>query len=183
MKVTEKFAEGGVTHTQSTSGSFPVRVHDSQKEILSAGEDFLLLFSDSTKSTNEVLHNFSTTCDSGRGRRDEASDTDNARLKYRQNLSRFRISRLPPVTFNFGGACLAFGSRVRPADGCSLFSVHWEFTYLVSEDGHKPGDPGVTDGTDHVTAVLQNDRWLLCHSDFIGTVTNTLTGEVRSMTW
>ncbi|MEQ1731036.1 MAG: IPT/TIG domain-containing protein, partial [Vicinamibacterales bacterium] len=85
LKVTETFTEGGVTHTQSTSGSFPVRVHDSQKEIMDAGEDFLLLFSDSTKSTNEVLRNFSTTCDGGKGRQNEANDTDRNRAQYIQN--------------------------------------------------------------------------------------------------
>ncbi len=79
LTVTEKFIEGGVSHTQSTSGTFPMRVHDSQKEIMDAGEDFLLLFSDSTKSTNEVLRNFSTTCDGGKGRQSEANDTDRNR--------------------------------------------------------------------------------------------------------
>lgn len=55
--------------------------------------------------------------------------------------------------------------------------MHWEVTSKI--DGKKE----TTDGTDYVSAVLENDRWLLCHSDFIGTVTNTLTGEMRSMTW
>ena len=113
-----------------------------------------------------MLHNFSTTCDNGEGRRAEADDTDQARRKYRQDFSKFRITRNPPVTFNFAGACIVFGSRIRRADACSLFTVHWEFTYLVAENGHPPGDHGVTDGTDHVTAVLDDGEWKLCHSDF-----------------
>lgn len=178
LKVTETFAEGGVTHTQSTSGSFPVRVHDSQKEILSAGEDFLLLFSDSTKSTTEVLHNFSTTCDGGKGRQNEANDTDRNRLQYVQNFAAARVVRRPPATFNFvRQGCFPAGRQQPNTDGCSAYTVHWEVTSKI--DGKKE----TTDGIDYVSAVLENDRWLLCHSDFIGTVTNTLTGEMRSMTW
>lgn len=166
LVVTERYDEGGVTHANVVSGTFPVRVHDSQREILDMGEDFLTLFTRNEVPTDQVLHNFSTTCDGGRGRRDEASDTSAARIKYQQDFSKFRITRTPPATFNFGSACLAFGSRIRPADACSLFTVHWEFTYRVDEDGHKAGDHGVTDGTDHVTAVLENGEWRLCHSDF-----------------
>jgi hypothetical protein len=166
LTVTERHDEGGVTRTETTSDTFRMRLHDSQKEILDMGEDFLTLFSRNEVPTDTVLHNFSTACDGRRGRRDEASDTNSARLKYHQDFSKFRITRNPPVTFNFGGACLAFGSRIRPADACALFTVHWEFIYLVGEDGHKAGDRGVTDGKDHVTAVLENGDWKLCHSDF-----------------
>ena len=178
LKVTEKFTEGGVTHTQSTSGSFPVRVHDSQNEILSAGTDFLLLFSDSTKSTNEVLHNFSTTCDGGKGRTNEANDTDQNRRLFLQNFAAARVVRRPPATFNFvHQGCFPSGRQQPNTDACSAYTVHWEVTY--KSDGKKE----TADGIDYVSAVLENDRWLLCHSDFIGTATTTLTGETRSLTW
>ncbi len=178
LKVTETFTEGGVTHTQSTSGSFPVRVHDSQNEILSAGTDFLLLFSDSTKSTNEVLHNFSTTCDGGKGRTNEANDTDQNRRLFLQNFAAARVVRRPPATFNFvHQGCFPSGRQQPNTDACSAYTVHWEVTY--KSDGKKE----TADGIDYVSAVLENDRWLLCHSDFIGTATTTLTGETRSLTW
>jgi len=178
LKVTEKFTEGGVVHAQSTSGSFPLRVHDSQKEILDAGEDFLLLFSDSTKSTNEVLRNFSTTCDGGKGRQNEASDTDRNRVQYIQNFAAARAVRRPPATFNFvRQGCFPAGRQQPNTDACSSYTVHWEVTSRLT------GKKEITDGIDYVSAVLENDRWLLCHSDFIGTVTNTLTGEMRSITW
>ena len=178
LKVTEKFTEGGVTHTQSTSGSFPVRVHDSQNEILSAGTDFLLLFSDSTKSTNEVLHNFSTSCDGGKGRTNEANDTDQNRRLFLQNFAAARVVRRPPATFNFvHQGCFPSGRQQPNTDACSAYTVHWEVTY--KSDGKKE----TADGIDYVSAVLENDRWLLCHSDFIGTATTTLTGETRSLTW
>jgi hypothetical protein len=184
LVVTETFTEGGVLHTQqSAPGSFTVQVHDSQKEIMDLGEDFLTLFSNSDVSVNDVLHNFSPTCDGGDGRSAEASDTADARRKYRQDFSRFTISRLPPVTFNFGGACVAFGERVRRADACSLFRVHWELTYLVAEGMFKAGDRGVTNGRDHVTAVLENNRWRLCHSDFKGDEMNVTRGLTRQVQW
>jgi hypothetical protein len=184
LTVTETFVENGVTHTNlSTPAPFAVQVHDSQKEILDLGEDFLTLFSNSDVPVETVLRGFSTTCDRGDGRASEASDTANQRRKYRQDFSRFRITRLPPVTFNFGRTCVAFGDpgRVRPADACSLFTVHWEFTYLVSEGNFKPGDKGVQDGRDHVTAVLESNQWRLCHSDFNGAETNLRTGLTRQV--
>jgi hypothetical protein len=102
-----------------------------------------------------------------------------------QDFSKFRIARVPPVTFNFGGSCLAFGdpTRRRRADACSLFTVHWEVTYVRAVDGHRVGDREVTDGTDHVTAVLENNQWRLCHSDFTGTSFNTTLGIRRLVTW
>src|SRR5205085_7552153 len=72
LRVTETFSEGGVTHRNTSTAAFVVQVHNSQKEIFDAGVDFLTLFSNSSNSTNTVLHNFSTTCDGGRGRNDEA---------------------------------------------------------------------------------------------------------------
>jgi hypothetical protein len=174
LVVIERYRFGRLAEGNRVEKTLAVRVHNSQQEILDMGEDFLTLFSRSEISTEQVLHNFSPTCDGGRGRRDEAADTMNARLKYRQDFNRFRIARLPPVRFNFDGVCLAFGTRIRPADACSLFNVHWEFTYLVDEDTHKAGERGVTDGTDHVTAVLEDGDWKLCHSDFNGTGSSSL---------
>ena len=178
LKVTETFTENGVTHQQATTGAFPVRVHDSQKEIMDAGEDVLVLFSDSTKTTDQVLHNFSTTCDGGKGRSNEAADTDRNRALFTQNFAASRVTRRPPVTFNFVRlGCFPAGRAQPNTDACSSYTVHWEVTY--KSDGHKE----TADGIDYVSAVLENDRWLLCHSDFIGTVTNPLTGAVRTLTW
>ena len=179
--VTEPFVEGGITHKNvSQPASFVMQVHNSQKEILDMGEDFLTLFSRSEVSTNDVLHNFSTTCDGGRGRDEEKADTDAAHASYVQDFSKFTIARLPPVTFNFGGRC---PFRLRLADACSQFHVHWEVTYIKADLFHKVGQHETTDGIDYVTAVLENNRWRLCHSDFTGTSTNPLTGFTRLVEW
>ncbi|HUR35756.1 MAG TPA: hypothetical protein VM032_18255 [Vicinamibacterales bacterium] len=64
------------------------------------------------------------------------------------------------------GACLACGARIGPADACSPFSVHWEFKFLAAEVGHPACAHGVTDGIDHVTAVVEDGEWKLCRSHF-----------------
>jgi hypothetical protein len=178
LNVIEKFTEGAVQHTQATAGSFAMRVHDSQKEVMDAGEDFLTLFSNSSYTTSQVLHNFSTTCDGGAGRANEAVDVDRNRRDYTQDFNAFRINRRPPVTFNFRGSCVLPDGRVqRNIDACSSYTVHWEVTKKAG------GGREITDGVDYVSAVLENDRWLLCHSDFIGTSRNALTGEIRALSW
>jgi hypothetical protein len=180
LTVTERFAEGSITHRNAATATFAMLVHDSQKEILDMGEDFLTRFSQSEISTNDVLHNFSATCDRGRGRDDEASDVNRSRENFIQDFSKFRITRLTPVTVNFGGRC---PFRLRPADACSAFRVHWEVVYKKADAFHRVGDRETTDGIDYVTAVLENNRWRLCHSDFEGTAVNTGTGLTRFVQW
>lgn len=177
LTVTENYVEGSITHRNITTAPFVMSVHDSQKEILDMGEDFLTLFSQSNIPTNQVLHNFSTACG---GRDAEAVDTDRARSSYVQNFSKFRISRITPVTFNFGGRC-AF--RLRSGDACSQFNVHWEITYIKADEFHYVGEPEITDGVDYVTAVLENNQWKLCSSDFSGVSTNPTTGLKRFVEW
>jgi hypothetical protein len=177
LTVTENYVEGSVTHRNITTAPFVMQVHDSQKEILDMGEDFLTLFSQSNIPTDQVLHNFSTACG---GRADEAVDTNRARASYVQNFSKFRISRITPVTFNFGGRC---PFRLRAADACSSFNVHWEITYIKADEFHYVGEAETTDGVDYVTAVLENNQWKLCGSDFAGVSTNPLTGEKRLVEW
>ena len=164
LTVSEAFMEGGVVHRQSSTGSFVVQVHDSQKEILDAGEDFLTLFSQSQVPTSQVLHNFSTTCDRGDGRAAERDDVDFNRATYTHDFSAFRITRRGPATITFRGSCTVPDGRVqRNVDACSSFAVHWEVTERAT------GVRGITNGVDYVSAVLENNRWLLCHSAFVGT--------------
>jgi hypothetical protein len=143
------------------------------------GEDFLTLFSRSEVPSDEVLHNFSTTCDGGAGRRSEKNDVDRNRRDFIQDFSKFRISRILPVTFNFGGYC-ASPNGPRRADACSSFTVHWE---VINKNPPDTGKHEIADGIDYVTAVLEDKRWFLCHSDFRGTVTNTATGLTRHVIW
>ncbi len=182
LTVTETYIEGAVQHRNQTSQSLVMQVHNSQEEIMVLAEDFLTRFTRSELPTDQVLHNFSRTCDGGRGRAAEAADVDRSRREYVQDFSRFRMARLPPVRFNFGGACVAFGDpgRIRPSDACAELSVHWEITYI---DAGRVGRREITDGVDHVTAVLENNQWRLCHSDFRGTSINPTTGIRTAVSW
>jgi hypothetical protein len=171
LTVTETYTEGGVTHRNvSAPSTFTVQLHDSQKEILDLGDDFLTLFSQSNVATDTVLRGFSTTCDNGNGRNAERMDVDRARVQYVQDFSKYRLTRLPPVTFNFKGSCPVPGrASQKGVDACSAFTVHWEITYVQNVDSvRKVGTKEITDGTDYVSAVLENNQWRLCHSDFVG---------------
>jgi hypothetical protein len=180
LTVTEPFTEGGISHQNTVTAGFVVQVHDSQKEILDMGQDFLTLFSQSEIPSDQVLHSFSPTCDGGQGRASEKADVDRSRRDYVQDFSKFRITRLTPVTYNFGGACVEFDGRVRRADACSRFTVHWEIRYI---SGPMTGQREITDGTDYVTAVLETSVWRLCHSDFQGTAVIPALGITRRVTW
>jgi hypothetical protein len=159
----ETYVEGKLTHTQSSDPkTFVMQAHDSQKEILDMGQDFLTLFSNSSVSTNDVLHNFSTTCDGGRGRADEATDVDQDRALYVQDFSAFKISRRGPATINFHSVCVLPDGRVQAnIDACASYAVHWEVTKKST------GARVVTNGVDYVSAVVENNVWRLCHSSFI----------------
>jgi hypothetical protein len=172
LTVAESFSEGGVTHKNVGTGTFVVRVHDSQKEILDMGYDFLARFSQSNIPTDQVLHNFSRTCDGGAGREAEAGDVDRNRSEV--TYTGYRIDPLPPVKFNFGGVCIA--KVANRADACANFRVHWEFV-------DKQLGRGVADGTGHLTAAYENNRWYLCHSNYTALETFRALGITRPVTW
>ncbi|HEX7793490.1 MAG TPA: IPT/TIG domain-containing protein [Vicinamibacterales bacterium] len=159
----ETFVEGKLTHTQTSDPkTFVLQVHDSQKEILDMGQDFLTLFSNSSVSTTDVLHNFSTTCDGGQGRADEKIDVDNNRALYVQDFSAFKISRRGPAVINFHSACVLPDGRVQAnVDACASYAVHWEVNKKST------GARQITNGVDYVSAALENNTWRLCHSSFI----------------
>jgi hypothetical protein len=163
LTAVEKYVEGKITHENTSDPkTFVMQVHDSQNEILGMGQDFLTLFSQSNVSTNDVLHNFSTTCDGGAGRADEKIDVDQNRTLYTQDFSAFRISRRGPATINFHSICVLPDGRVQHnVDACSSFAVHWEVIKKSS------GAREITNGVDYVSAVVENNNWRLCHSDFI----------------
>ena len=179
LVVTESFAEGSVTHTQSSSpAALTMQVHNSKLEVLDMGEDFLTLFSQSNVPTAQVLHNFSATCDSGAGRADEQSDVDKNRRDYVQNFGAFRITRREPFSISFRGACFTSDGRVQPrTDGCSSFAVHWEATKKSN------GLLEITNGVDYVSAVVENNEWKLCHSSFVGTQSYPALGITRAVSW
>lgn len=163
LAAVETYVEGKLTHTNTSDPkTFVMQVHDSQTEILNMGQDFLTLFSDSSVSTTDVLHNFSTTCDGGNGRNDEKLDVDQNRALYTEDFSAFRISRRGPASINFHSVCVLPDGRVQAnIDACASYAVHWEVNKKST------GARQITNGVDYVSAVLENNTWRLCHSSFI----------------
>lgn len=179
LVVSESFAEGAVTHLQSSApASFALQLHDSQKEILDMGEDFLTLFTRQLPSS-EVLHNFSTTCDGGKGRSEEANDGATNRANYIEDINAFRISRRAPFSINFRSFCPAGDKPAQPnTDACSSFAVQWE-----GIDKTMGNSRFVTKGIDYVSAVLESNQWKLCHSTFVGTDSYPALGITRAVSW
>ena len=176
LVVKETFVENAITHIQSSAPyELGLDLHDSQKEVLDMGEDFLTLFTRQLSPDN-VLHNFSPSCDGGRGRREEADDVDKNRAGFVQDFSAFRMSRRAPFSINFKGTCQTGGKPPQPnIDACSSFSVHWEGVDKSTNLRF------VTNGIDYVSAVFEQNRWRLCHSTFVGTETYPALGITREI--
>ena len=178
LVVTESFTEGTTMHRQA-SAPFPfvLQLHDSRQEVLDMGEDFLTLFTRQLP-TNTVLHNFSATCDDGKGREQEAGDGDDNRARYIEDFNAFKISRRLPFDINFHSFCTTGGKPLQlNTDACGSFSIWWE-----GYDKEMKA-PFVTKGIDYVSAVLENNQWKLCHSTFLGTDTYPSLGITRVVSW
>lgn len=162
LAVSETFVEGGITHVQMAAPfDFVLQVHDSQKEVMDMGEDFLTRFTQQL-SPDEVLHNFSPTCDRGRGRSDEANDVRKNNNDVIEDVNAFRISRRQGFSINFKGACSTQGKPAQlNVDACSSFAVHWEGRDRATNARF------ALSGIDFVSAVLEDNQWRLCHSTFI----------------
>ena len=139
------------------------------------GEDFLTLFTRQLPN-DVVLHNFSATCDGGQGRAQEANDGDTNRARYIEDFNAFRISRLEPFAIAFGGYCVPGDKPLqRNVDACASFKIHWEGYDTLAKA------PFTTEGIDYISAVLENNMWRLCHSNFGGLL--TANGLTRAVSW
>lgn len=170
LTVTETFPENGVQHRNVATASVLADAHDSQTEVFDKGFKFLDRFSQSDYTAAQVLADFDPSCP---GYADEFQDTVDNRTNYLQ-LPGYSVTRVPPVTFNFGGRCTysAYGdNRAANGDACSALDARWlvRFKIDVYEDGVYIGPAGSTAdtaGRDWVTAVLRNGQWKLCDSQF-----------------
>lgn len=144
-----------------------IKVHDSEKEVGDMAVDFLTLFSNSTKTPEEVLHNFSKTCDDGDGYAEEYNDI----VINRDAV--VIMSHVPGTPrnfeYDFRSAQACTNKSQTPGDVC--VEVPWSWTdYVKAEDRTR-----TVSGTDFVTAVYEEAEWRLCHSRW--TATDTLTGQ------
>jgi hypothetical protein len=141
------------------TGSVPVSLHDSEKELSDLGGEFLTDFSQQRLSPEAIVRNFTDSC---RGKSDELTDVRNNQNE--QTIVEYSVG-VPQVTISFGAVCQYFSSRGRFGDGCAYYPVRWKSTR--KSDGRVT----VSQGFDQVNALFQGGRWQLCDSDFNGTVT------------
>jgi hypothetical protein len=148
------------------SASTAVRLHDSAKEVGDLAREFLLDFSDSTKTPVFVMRNFSTGDRCASERADELADVEKNRRFYLITASTVGAAA---VNVQFASRPCTFAPV--PGDACAAVPVLWDSRCLVTNDECKAGDSGRASGVDHVTAVYEQSQWRLCASHFKGTST------------
>jgi hypothetical protein len=136
-----------------------IALHDSEKEIVDLGYEFLVDFS-LQRPPDFVIRNFTDSC---RGKSEERMDVVNNQAA--RTIIDYSVSNSPQVRVGFGEVCPYFASRGRVGDGCAWFPVRWRNIEKV--DGRTTN----TNGFDQVNAVFESGRWRLCDSDFSGTTT------------
>jgi len=148
-----------VTRDNTATQSTGVRVHDSVKEVGDLAVDFLVGFSKQLDPAF-VVRNFSDSCG---GKADEKSDVQ--KNNDQNTVNSYTIGN-PATTVGFIGKA---GCPFRGVfgDACSQVPVEWHSTAKAT------GVSGVAKGTDQVAAILENDQWRLCASDFNGDPTQS----------
>jgi hypothetical protein len=142
-------------------------VHDSVKEVNDLALDFLTAFSQQLDPLY-VVRNFSTNC---QGRSDELSDTQHNQVDLRILSYHFGA---PDTQALFTGRC-PFPDPLRRIQGDACANVPAEWHSLVKAATYHPdlqthiGQTMNVVGTDVVSAVLENDQWKLCGSNWAQT--------------
>jgi hypothetical protein len=149
-----------VTRENVVTGSTSVRLHNSVKEVGDLAVDFLEGFSKQL-DPNYVLRNFTSTCPTAA---DERNDVVNQQRDY--TVTAYKLGT-PSTTVGFTGHCPfrnVFG------DACAQVPATWTSIYKPT------GKTGTVSGTDQVTALLENDQWRLCASDWDQTSSTFIRG-------
>jgi hypothetical protein len=141
------------------TSSTPVRVHNSTREVSDLASEFLLDFSKQLDPTH-VMRNFTPTCP---GTADELGDVRNNQANFL--ITSYTVGT-PSTRADFTGTC---PFRNRLGDACAFVPVEWHST--IKSNGRAIW----TRGVDQVTAILENDRWRLCASDYDETAASPLT--------
>jgi hypothetical protein len=155
-----------VARENVVTGATPHRLHDSMREIDDLAVDFLVGFSQQL-DPRYVVRNFTSTCP---GAAAELSDVQKDNDQFVITSYVIGTPRTSLVFTGPGGCPLrgVFG------DACAQVPVTWHSTNRGS------GAAGVADGIDQVAAVLENDQWRLCASDFNSTTTSAAVAAFRS---
>jgi hypothetical protein len=175
LEIVETYTSAGKTVENRVTGSAPVSLHDSLKEVGDMAHQFILDFSDSTIGVTQVMRNFQPGC----------YGTEEERGQVAANRDIFFIN--PPstvvpesTTIGFGGTC---PFRSKKGDACARVYAQWNSTFKVAIDGNKPGDKTVATGVDQIAAFYYPDqkRWKLCDSQFDPDSTSLRAAQIRGL--
>jgi hypothetical protein len=177
-EVVERYTSQGRTVENKVTGATTLSLHDSIKEVGEMARQFLLDFSDSSKSVAQVMRNFEPTC--------YGTDAETRDVTINRELFQIVSSNIGPAhaTIAFGGICPYPGQPIRNkrGDACSRITAYWRSRFLKDnpESGNKVGDFTEAWGTDHIASMYYRDqkRWRLCDSQFEGSHTLRLRGLV-----
>lgn len=155
-----------VSRENTVKGSTSVRVHDSVREVGDLAVDFLFGFSNQLDPAF-VVRNFTSSCAG------TAGEFDDVRKDQEQNrITSYSIGNpSTTIVFTGPGGCPFRGVF---GDACAQVPVEWHAT------SKSTGLAGIAKGTDQVTAVLEQDQWRLCASDFNSVSTSSTLSEFRS---
>jgi hypothetical protein len=143
----------GATQQSVSANSPSIRVHDSQKELGDLALRFLGDFANSSVAADVAVREFSDSCS---GKQSEREDVQNNRRHYQilsseLNLASVRV-RVPWSEADMTVRC-KFTSR---QTACSS----------SSPSGCRVGSTVTVQGNCNLTAVYEQQRWLLCSSRF-----------------
>jgi len=148
------------TAENRVTGSIDIRLHASAKEVRDMSVEFLNEFSQQRVSPDQMVRNFTDSCQGKRDERDQIRDNQASRT-----INSYTVEPNPRADIAFGGVCR---DRGRVGDACVYVPVRWQSTIKSN------GKPELAVGTDQLNLVYERDRWWLCDSDFIGTTTSGL---------
>lgn len=161
LTVTETYGPLSSTGTRSThvvnATSSAVRIHDSTREIGDMALRFLKLFATSTVGSDIALQEFSDSCN---GKRAEKSDIDDNRRDFTILSSTLNLTSARVTTIWARG-----DATVRCA-----FSSRRQFCPPGSPASCRVGAIESVEGNCNLSAVYEQQRWLLCDSTFQGSL-------------
>jgi hypothetical protein len=148
----------------ATMTTSPIRVNDGIREMRQLAETFLADFSDSTKTAEFCVRNFSNSCP---GKQEELLDIQNNRQTFTILSATYRVDS---VSLN---ASPFFCSAPGGPSGCArvISPARWvSFNRILNRVEEARGDSWLT-------GFYENRQWWLCDSRFFGSPTLTLNGR------
>jgi hypothetical protein len=148
----------------ATMTTSPIRVNDGIREMRQLAEAFLADFSDSSKSAEFVVRNFSNSCG---GKQEELLDIQNNRQTFTILNAIYRVDSVSlnasPFFCSAPGGPSGCARVISPARWVSLNRV----TNRIEE----------ARGDSWLTGFYENRQWWLCDSRFFGSPALTLNGR------